>query len=118
LLDGFCVDSTLVNGMLRAPIVSPGGDSTLYPRWVDFILTSANTWKTPIEDFTLILERPQARANQAGPGWHSVLSFCSPGKVEKIDADHFQVHVTNLVPSAELHIGYFDLPNAVPAGKP
>ena len=25
--------------------------------YVDFILTTANTWKTPIEDFTLIVDR-------------------------------------------------------------
>jgi hypothetical protein len=86
---------------------------TSYPHWVDFILTSANTWQRPIEDFTLILERPSMEER------HTLISFCSPGngKVEKVDADHFQVHLTNFVPAAELHIGFFDLPSAKPATK-
>jgi hypothetical protein len=93
------------------------GNEMLGLHWVDFILTTANTWQRPIEDFTLIIERPQP----AG-GWRSHVSFCSPadGKVEKLDADHFQVHLTNLVPTSELHIGFFEVPlakAAQPAAK-
>jgi hypothetical protein len=82
-------------------------DGTSFPlQWVDFILTSANTWQKPIEDFTLIVERPQPDG-----GWRSQVSFCAPakGKVEQLDADHLQVHLTNFVPTSELHIGYFML---------
>jgi Domain of unknown function (DUF4424) len=74
---------------------------------VDFILTTANTWQRPIEDFTLIIERPPV-----AKGEQTLISFCSPGPVEKLDADHFQVHLTNFVPTAELHIGFFGLPEA------
>ena len=28
--------------------------------------------------------------------------------------DHFQVHLTNFVPTAELRIGFFDVPEAKP----
>jgi len=85
------------------------GDEMLGLHWVDFILTTANTWQRPIEDFTLIVERPQPEG-----GWRSHVSFCSPanGKVEKLDADHFQVHLTNFVPTSELHIGFFEVPQA------
>lgn len=31
---------------------------------------------------------------------------------EKLDADHFQVHLTNLVPASESHIGFFDFNRA------
>jgi len=84
---------------------------TLWTQWVDFILTSANTWQRPIEDFALIVERPQPEH-----GGRVVISFCPPknGKVEKLDADHFQVHLTNFVPTAELHIGFFEVPLAKP----
>jgi hypothetical protein len=37
------------------------------------------------------------------------------GKVEKLDADHFQVHLTNFVPASELHIGFFEVSEAKPA---
>jgi len=93
-------------------------DGTIFPiQWVDFILTTANTWQRPIEDFTLIVERPEPDSS-----WRNLVSFCSPenGKVEKLDADHFQVHLTNFVPTSELHIGFFDVPGAKasqPAGK-
>jgi hypothetical protein len=75
-------------------------------QWIDFILTSANTWQRPIEDFTLIIERPKAEQDRK-----TLVSFCSPmnGTVEKLDADHFQVHLTNLVPTSELHIGFFEV---------
>jgi hypothetical protein len=77
--------------------------------WVDFILTSANTWRRPIEDFTLIADRANTHN-----GDHSLISFCSPddAKIEKIDADHFRVHLTNFIPTSELHIGFFDVPQA------
>ena len=73
--------------------------------YVDFILTTANTWKRPIEDFTLIVERPAP-----GQNGKVLVSFCSPanGKVEKLDEDHFQVHLNNLIPASELHIGFFE----------
>jgi hypothetical protein len=106
LLDGFCADASFVNGLSHAQKLNTGQYVTIFPHWVDFILTSANTWQRPIEDFTLILERPTTA------GRRSLISFCAPGngKVEKLDADHFQVHLTNFVPAAELHIGFFDLP--------
>jgi hypothetical protein len=79
---------------------------------VDFILTSANTWQRPIEDFTLIIERGKPEQ-----GEKRLISFCSPenGKVERLDADHFQVHLTNFVPTSELRIGFFDMPLPKPA---
>ena len=92
-------------------IGSANGDETLILDYVDFILTSANTWKRPIVDFTLIVERPKPE-----DGGHVLVSFCSPqnGKVEKLDTDHMQVHLTNFVPATEMHIGFFEVPTAKP----
>ena len=88
--------------------VSPGAvkamaarkTDTLGLEWVDFILTTANSWKRPIEDFTLIVERADPRP---------VVSFCWDGPVTRLDANHFEAHTTNLVPSKELRIGYYFL---------
>jgi hypothetical protein len=74
--------------------------SPLWISYVSFILTTANTWKTPIEDFTLIVERPHDQKQK------SYVSFCWDGPVTQIDADHFSAHVTGLVPKKELMIGY------------
>jgi Domain of unknown function (DUF4424) len=69
--------------------------------YVDFILTTANTWKTPIEDFTLIVGRPHLKDAQ-----QNFVSFCWDGPLVKTDDDHFMAHTTNLVPKKELRIGF------------
>jgi hypothetical protein len=76
---------------------------------VDFILSSANTWKRPIEDFTLLVERP--KAEHVGKVF---ISLCSPddGVVEKTEVNLFQIHLTHIVPVSELHIGFFEVPQA------
>jgi len=69
--------------------------------YIDFILTTANTWKTPIEDFTLIVTR------DTNPGYKvNYVSFCWDGPVTKLDASHFSAHLTNFTPKKELSIGY------------
>lgn len=108
LLLSFCPESSFLREAIRSiEQGDPASGSLEYPHWVDFILTSANTWQEPIEDFTLIVERPQPQL-----GGRVLVSFCSPGKVEKLDADHFQVHLTDFVPTSELHIGFFEVPGA------
>jgi hypothetical protein len=122
ILPNFCTEPAFLRTLLHDLI---SGNSTPHPdnlqdageiefgaSWVEFILTSANTWQRPIEDFTLIIER--GKSEQGGK---RLISFCSPanGKVDKLDADHFQVHLTNFVPTSELHIGFFDLPLSKPA---
>jgi hypothetical protein len=117
----FCLGPSLAKNLATSfhqQEINPSKEEGPGPRipmhWVDFILTTANTWKQPIEDFTLIVERPAPLED-----WKSLISFCSPenGKVEKLDADHFQVHLKNFIPTAELHIGFFDIPNAKPVAK-
>ena len=113
-LEGLCPDPSLLSGMIRRMESSgPGYGQYAHPRWVDFILTSANTWKQPIEDFTLIVLRgkPEEENTQV------FVSFCPPqnAKVEKLDAGRFQVHLTNFVPTAELRIGFFDMLENKPA---
>jgi hypothetical protein len=81
----------------------PGAHDEVSPLWivyVSFILTTANTWKTPIEDFTLIVERPH------DPKYKTYVSFCWDGPVTQIDADHFSAHITGFVPKKELQVGF------------
>ena len=96
IVQSFCPEQPLLDKIgVREKVGSP----VLY--WVDFILTSANTWKRPIENFTLIAERPHGLKDG-----QVFVSFCSPGKVEKTDADHFKVEVRGFVPDRELRIGF------------
>jgi hypothetical protein len=105
LLMGFCPDDELLEMLESKVWVQSNGfrDEMGGADWVDFILTSANTWQRPIEDFTLIIERPQ-NDNR----W-SLISFCPPAesKVQEPDEAHIRVHLTNFVPDSELRIGFF-----------
>jgi len=114
LLEGLCPDPSFLSAMIAQIEASgPGYGQYAHPHWVDFILTSANTWKQPIEDFTLPVERGKPDEENT----QTFVSFCSPqnANVEKLDADHLQVHLTNFVPASELRIGFFDVPVARPA---
>jgi hypothetical protein len=106
LLASFCPDTPFLRTTIqRIEKDAPMSGYYAFPNWVDFILTSANTWKRPIEDFTLTIER-------GDPG--TLVSLCSPGRVEKLDANHFQVYLTDFVPTSELHIGFFTVSEANP----
>ena len=72
--------------------------------WVEYILSTANSWKGPIKDFTLLVERPTA---EGGGGPNYFVSFCWNGPVRRVDENHFEAHVTNFVPRKELHVGFF-----------
>lgn len=105
-LDEFCLDPGLRSTLTRY-VEKPSSDAAYSDApysWVDFILTTANTWKTPIEDFTLIIERDREKGAK-----QSFVSFCWDGPVTKTDADHFSAHVDNFVPKQELHIGFFSV---------
>jgi hypothetical protein len=108
LLDSFCPALSMLHGIQqRLDADASKSEHLALPQWVDFILTSANTWRQPIVDFTLIIERPKPEH-----GGKIFISFCSPadGKIEKTGVDLFQVHLTNFVPASELHIGFFEVP--------
>src|SRR5208282_5001655 len=103
-LQSLCPDPSFLSGLIGQMVASgPDSGQLAQPHWVDFILTSANTWKQPIEDFTLIIDRgkPEREIDQ------NFVSLCSPqnAPVTKIDANTFQVHLTNFVPQSELRIG-------------
>lgn len=81
-------------------------NKSLIPRadyaYIDFVLTTANTWKT------LIGERPHS-TNDGGETETNDVSFCWDRTGTKIDADHFLAHSVNLVLSKELRIGFFSV---------
>jgi hypothetical protein len=73
-----------------------------YLEYVDFILTTANTWKQPIADFTLFIERPHDNHRE-----DYVVSLCWPGRVEQVQPNLFKATATDLIPTHELRIGFF-----------
>jgi len=99
------IGSMCVEGPLRKTLVeiANSNDRDAVYFYVDFILTTANTWKGPIEDFTLIVERPHEKDVKA-----NYVSFCWDAPVTKFDADHFEAYATNFVPKKELRVGFFE----------
>ncbi|MGO9318563.1 MAG: DUF4424 family protein [Terracidiphilus sp.] len=108
-LKSFCIDRPLHTTLHK---IAYSKDKDIPFFYVDFILTTANTWKTPIEDFTLIVERPHLK-DPNHPSFASYVSFCWDGPIEKIDPDHFLAHAVNFVPKQELSIGFFDVEKSV-----
>ncbi len=73
-----------------------GGAESLVGDWLGYILTTAHTWKGPIEAFELIVERD--------PG--DLITFCWDGPIEKISTDRFLAKVSQFRPTKELTV-YF-----------
>lgn len=72
--------------------------------WVDYILTTANTWKTPIKQFELTIEKP--KSSEPNHQWY--LSLCWDGQIQRKDVDHFVARAVNFVPAKELRVMFFN----------
>lgn len=70
--------------------------------WVEYILTTADSWNGSIKDFTLVVERPRSEG-----GSKSYVSFCWDGPVRRVDENHFEAHTTNFIPRKELNVAFF-----------
>jgi hypothetical protein len=71
--------------------------------WVDYILTTANSWEMPIRDFELVIEK----SNSTFLRGRSFVSFCWDGPVEKLDDRHFIARAKDFVPKRDLHVAFF-----------
>lgn len=103
----YCADAGFLKGWRRLAARNSPPDSgylSLNAAKVSYILTTGNTWKNGIEDFTL---------NLVKQGPDELVSLCFPGSFKKIDARTFQVRLRNFRPSANLEV-YFG--NIDPAG--
>jgi len=99
-LRSVCLDEPLRQQLINMPFRKD--DGTLRSmQYVDFILTTANTWKQPIGDFTLLVNRP------TGADDPKMISFCWAGPVSKVSANQFKATATDLIPKSEVRIGYF-----------
>jgi len=101
--EGPCADPGLVKAIKTAlakrgkPTPDSGRIEDCFgASWVRYILTTANTWKTPIRDFELTVERD--------PG--ELITFCWDGPVEKTGANTFRARRADFVPTKELTV-YF-----------
>jgi hypothetical protein len=78
--------------------------------WVDYILTTANSWKTPIKKFELDIERGQNQGRY-NPNW-DYTSLCWDGPVTRVGPHHFVATATDFVPRKELRVLFLTMPLA------
>ena len=75
--------------------------------FVDYIMTTNNTWVMPIVDFTLIAEpAPESRSPGNSSSAGNFASFCWDGPVEKAGDNQLRAHRTDFVPKKELRVGF------------
>jgi hypothetical protein len=96
----WCIDAPLRNALTTSMRKT---DSTSFVKWVDYILTTANTWKKPIKRFELVVERPRPDVDAKD----YYVSFCWDGQVLQPDPDHFVARATNFIPKKELSVAFF-----------
>lgn len=95
----YCTDQGYLNA--RAT-VEQRKDGYVNTSNVSYILTTGNTWKRGIEDFTLniIKRKPD-----------ELVSLCFPGKFKKLDARTYQVRLLNFRPSKDLDVHFGNVEN-------
>jgi hypothetical protein len=102
-LSDSCVDPALRKTLIAAVPNDNGfgGGGFINPVWVDYILTTANTWKTPIKDFELVIEKPKPEGQV-----QYYVSLCWDGKME-MRAGTLVAKAANFVPKRELRVMFF-----------
>lgn len=102
-----CVDASLRQklGSLAANDLqrtNGGSNNYIAATWVKYILTTANTWKTPIKNFRLDVEVPTGGSDHA-----SFISLCGGDKVTNASQNHVVMSISNFVPSRDLTVYFF-----------
>ncbi len=88
---------TCINNQTLTDLKKREKDKFFNIQWVSYILTTANTWKTPLEDFELVIEGKKG----------DLISFCWDGPVEKIGPSKFRAQVKDFVPNKELKVYFY-----------
>lgn len=91
--DRYCMDDAFIAAARR--MMGPAADFPLLnEQRIEYILTTANTWASPIRDFTLTVDKGSPNA---------LVSFCGEGVTRTSDTT-FVDRETNYYPERELHV--------------
>lgn len=103
-LPAACVDPSSEE-RLRALASQPKSpyDGWLATTWVKYILTTANSWKTPIGKFELVVNPPRNEVGRAE--W--LADFCWDGKLQRLGRARFIAKNANFIPRRELTVYFF-----------
>jgi hypothetical protein len=101
-----CADAPFRTALEAAHHVTEGSPGSM--RWVKYILTTANTWKTPIQDFELEVEYPEGE----------FVSLCWDGKLQRAGPRTFKSVLKDFVPRQELKVYFFRPASRTPVESP
>jgi hypothetical protein len=104
-----CFDAPLVKAVEAAQRRRAEGEQLplVYAHWVGYILTTANTWKTPIADFELDVDFPEGE----------FASFCWDGPVERLGKTRLRAARKDFVPAEELKVYFLEVGERPPGAK-
>jgi hypothetical protein len=95
-----CPSEPLVHDLEAWVGAKPTGTyRSIHSTWIEYILTTANSWKTPIADFELVIRKPK----------DEVVSFCWKGTVEQVDATTVRARARDFVPKEELTVHFLSV---------
>jgi hypothetical protein len=96
-----CIDANTIREMkfrvANAMKKKPEIESYFGLGWVNYILTTANTWQTPIKDFELVVQGDK----------DELITFCWDGPVEKIGKVKYRAHKKNFIPEKDLRVYFY-----------
>jgi hypothetical protein len=96
-----CIDAKTFDEVKKRVAMSmreePGRNNYFSSSWVSYILTTANTWQTPIKDFELIIQGEK----------DELMSFCWDGPVEKTGDAQLRARKTDFIPGNDLKVYFF-----------
>lgn len=95
----YCTDQSYLNARAK---VEARKNGYLNTHNVSYILTTGNTWKNGIEDFTLNIVKRKP---------DELISLCFPGNFKKIDARTYQVRLQNFHPTQDLDVHFGNVDN-------
>jgi hypothetical protein len=107
---GAVSESELVSDTCASPSLQKSISGNGNTEWVDYILTTANSWKTPIKRFELVVERGQDQ-KWYDPNW-DYASFCWDGPVKQVGPYRYEASATDFVPKRELKVLFVTTPVA------
>jgi hypothetical protein len=96
-IENACTDLTL-----QKRLSTHNRSGLVFMDYVNYVLVSANTWKTPIRQFELVVDKTNAWGKEP-----VFVSFCWDGPVDQIDPTHFSARKTDFIPTKDIAIYFF-----------
>lgn len=104
----YCTDDSLIKSVKKT-LASPDEyySAPFYESWISYIWSTGNNWAGPIEDFTLTIDKGDAK---------NLVSFCWDGDVKKIGPTTFQMTAKDWYPPWDHELDILILDHIEPEG--